>query len=640
MWLSASASKRSSQNRRDPSPRSTSPTTILTETLRKNPFRPSKETTDEGAEIKALNKDLHVLADFFPDVQIEVFRELLKRFDGDSRLPICTEQLYKYKVEWARGRLQVPARDQGDLIPAEAQFRSTAYISATFKALSAEFRSSSKSATSAVLAEVNNSYSKARPILQDIANRSRWNYFASVLGFRKKKALDDLPTVLFEKSSVNVSRPKLLPTGSAELDQELKDLYVRPLRRRQSYDQETADQAYAVKLNEEEAQAAEALFECQVCYNDVPFENVSTCTSEAHAVCLNCVRRTLHEAIFGQGWAKSVEPTTGTLKCLAPVADDCHGHIPQSLVRRAILEEKSGLQTWAKFENRLFEESLHRSSLPIIRCPFCSYAEADSIYSADTARSLPWRFRRPAISTFTLILLLELLPTVVFILLPFIVFFPTYLPSLFYTSLSHLSRLQRTARFHCLNPLCLRKSCLTCSKPWHDPHICHEPLITSLRTTVELARTSAIKRTCPRCGTSFVKSSGCNKLTCVCGYSMCYLCRTNIGKTGAAGNNEGAEGYRHFCEHFRPNPGQKCTQCSKCDLYKSEDEDEAVRRAGEEAEREWREREGMVGVKGLESAVGGIGGEETLWERWRRGRWGVQELVDWGVERCVVLEER
>lgn len=641
MWLSTSASKRLSGNRSSPTPRSPSPTTILTETLRKNPFRPPKEKcADEDADVKSLNKDLYVLAEFFPDVKIDVFREVLKRFDGDSRLPICTEQLYKYKAEWARGRLQVPPRDHGEAIPTEDQFRSTSYTEATSKALAAEFRSSSKSAISAVLAEVNNSYTKARPIMQDIASKSRWNYFASVLGFRKKKMADDAPTVLFEKSSSDVNKPNLLPTGSAELDKELRSLFIRPLRRRQSHDRESADRAYALNLNEEEAQAAKALFECQVCYNDVPFENVSTCTSEAHAVCLHCVTRTLHEAIFGQGWAKSVDPRTGTLKCLALVEDECHGHIPQSLVRRAILDDQSGTQTWGKFEERLAEESLSRSSLPMVRCPFCNYAEADRIYSAASARSLRWRFRSPSISTVTLILLIELIPALIFFLLPVIVFFPSYLTNLFYTSLSHLSHHQRNICFHCLNPPCRRRSCLTCSKAWHDPHICHEPLITSLRTSVEAARTSAIKRTCPRCGTSFVKSSGCNKLTCVCGYSMCYICRQNIGKAGAAGNNEGAEGYRHFCEHFRPNPGQHCTECNKCDLYKNEDEDEMVRRAGENAERDWRRREGMVGVKGLEGAVGKIGGEESLWDRFRRGDLGLQDLVDWGVERCVVVEER
>jgi hypothetical protein len=93
----------------------------------------------------------------------------------------------------------------------------------------------------------------------------------------------------------------------------------------------------------------------------------------------------------------------------------------------------------------------------------------------------------------------------------------------------------------------------------------------------------AIKRTCPRCNTSFVKSSGCNKLTCVCGYQMCYVCRKDIGS---------GEGYRHFCEHFRPNGGKGCTECEKCDLYRCENDEVVVTKAKEDAERLWFEKEG------------------------------------------------
>jgi hypothetical protein len=28
-------------------------------------------------------------------------------------------------------------------------------------------------------------------------------------------------------------------------------------------------------------------------------------------------------------------------------------------------------------------------------------------------------------------------------------------------------------------------SCMTCQKPWRDPHVCHEPLLLDLRATVE-----------------------------------------------------------------------------------------------------------------------------------------------------------
>lgn len=634
MWLSSSASKRS----RNPStsPRSGSPSSILAETLRRNAFRPKKETpvNEEDALACELNKDLQVLADVFPDIQVEVFRELLRRFDGDSRLQICTEQLYKFKGEWATGRLRNPPRDQGVPIPLDEQFRKKSYIEATARTLTIEFRSSSKASIDAVLAEVNYSYSKARPILLDIANKTKWAWFAQAIGWKRKRNIEDAPVTLFEREDTRLG---LLPTKSAELDLELSVLFVKPELARRSQIQETADRGLAAKVNEEEATQAEALFECEVCYNDVPFEQVTCCTTAEHNICLDCVRRTLHEAIFGQGWHQSVDVEYGTLKC--PSTSVCTGRIPTFLVQRAILSQPSGSTTWSTFESRLFEATVQKANMSLVRCPFCSYAEAETPLTSTSARSLRWSVRKPALPTIGFILLLELLPMMFFLLGPLLILFPSFIMHFFYTALAHTALRNRRSRFACLNPTCSRASCLTCLKAWHDPHICHEPLIVSLRTSVEAARTAAVKRVCPRCGTAFVKSSGCNKLTCVCGYSMCYLCRANIGKAGAAGNAEGAEGYRHFCEHFRPTPGKKCAQCEKCDLYREEDEDEAVKIAGELAEKDWREREGMVGVKGLEAAVGNMGEVNGLWQRFVQGRWTVQGCVDWAVSTCVVVEE-
>ncbi|KAI5301618.1 hypothetical protein KEM55_001620, partial [Ascosphaera atra] len=188
----------------------------------------------------------------------------------------------------------------------------------------------------------------------------------------------------------------------------------------------------------------------------------------------------------------------------------------------------------------------------------------------------------------------------------------------------------------CAHPDCGKVSCITCHKEWRDPHVCHEPLLMSLRTTVEAARTAAVKRTCPQCGLSFVKSSGCNKLTCICGYSMCYLCRKALNPPSAnrRGNNRrqlqngeildaaqaaGDEpdefddahpnGYKHFCEHFRAVPGSRCTECNKCDLYRTEDDEDVARRAGEEAERMWRIREGLI--KPAAQAYSGGSSEES-----------------------------
>ncbi|KIW81174.1 hypothetical protein Z517_04199 [Fonsecaea pedrosoi CBS 271.37] len=662
MWLYSGASKHSanpksssshhrapsqhssSSSSSTPTSRQTSPSSALTEVLRKNPFRtgskeslPAGEPEDEDPSVP-LNKDLLVLADFFPDVKVEVLRELLVRFDGDSRLPIATEQLHKYKAEWAKGRLNVPPRSVEEPIPADELFRTKEYKDAVRRTVGREFSALGKSAIDAVLAEVNFSYTNARPTLQELTSRSWKATFANLL--KKKRSQAEPPSVLLDRTKADPGGPRLISTGSRDLDKELSNLFSASAQSsRRPRDQQAIDLELAQALNLKEAEDAGALFECQVCYNDVTFEDASFCTHSNHTICLDCARHTLHEALFGQGWAKSVDVERGTLKCLA--ADDCDGHIHQDLLKRALdrFDNKSSAETWKKFQDRLAEHNLQHSALPLVRCPYCSYAEVEQIYDPDTVTSaITWRLRKPTtgIHTIICILLLELLPATILFLLPFFVLFPRYFITLFYTSLAHLAVKTCTTRFQCRNPSCMRKSCLKCQKAWHDPHVCHEPLIISLRTTVEAARTAAIKRTCPRCGTSFVKTSGCNKLTCVCGYSMCYLCRKNIGKAGS--NVETGEGYRHFCEHFRPIPGQKCQECDRCDLYRAEDEDLMVRRAGEEAERVWREKEGMVGVKGLEDAVGNVAGEDTVWKRFKDGRWTVQGVLDWLVERAVIVE--
>ncbi|MCJ1364811.1 hypothetical protein MMC16_003928 [Acarospora aff. strigata] len=684
--------------------------------------------SEEDPSLHELNNSLDALAAIFPDVRPEVFREMLQSFGEESRLHVVAEQLLRHKAEWVKGRWRVPSKDttgatlsgepgsavkgvgsitgsasRGDgLVPTEEHFRSESYKRAARAMLCQEFRGLSRSAVDAVLAEHNYSYTLARPTLVDIAAES-WRVSFSAFFLRRKRStemgLEKHPMVLWERAVAGDAVPVLKETGSKELDAELYETLLAPLLRRRHGDQEATDRDVALQLNEDQAEQAEALYECECCFSSTTFEQMATCDLGSHIICFRCLRHAVSEALFGQGWGRNVEHGRGQIKCLAPMADiGCEGCIPQSLTKRAVEEDKAGIETWRKLEERITEEALLKSQVKLVRCPFCAYAEIDDIYLPPTHRV--WRLRRRSIAPLllTLILFFEAILYLVLLTLLYTLFtlfpnspftpLPTLLTHHISTSLTTLIRARRSPKFTCRNPLCLRASCLLCAKPWLDIHTCLEPPhALSLRTTVEAARTAALKRTCPRCALSFIKASGCNKLTCVCGYQMCYVCRRGLnhhtmtttqsggragnagrrgngagdgdGDGGAEGEGEG-EGYRHFCQHFRVNGG-RCSQCDKCDLYKAEDEDVLVKRAGERAEREWRIREGMVGVrvgvgvrdgrgaKGLMVGTRGYGKvkdkgtgigtgvgeeEERWWEQvlmpgvWIWSGWEVQDIVD------------
>ncbi|KAJ5770830.1 uncharacterized protein N7511_002881 [Penicillium nucicola] len=750
----SSASSSSSTSRWKPAALSiSSPNHSITlEALRNNPFGNSRsrgsaqfslsETEEQRREQEELNAALETLVRVFPDVKVEVFRELLVHFDGQSRVQVCVEELLRNKKKWVSGRWNILEgngeadaeaqahagpdgysnddfaqndAEQRGLVPPEERFRSDEYKATVRIALGKEFNSLSRSIVEAVLAEANYSYARARPTLQDLSRRTWRATINSLLPFRRKKDRDEHPFMVWHRRADGEIVPSLRETGCSELDDELDELLLTPLIRQKREEQEDKDFRFASDLNEKEAQDVDALYECECCFADVTFEQIATCSANTHIICYHCIQRTAHEALFGQGWSKSVDLERSTLKCLAPLSvGSCDGCLHPQIVRQAILLDTAGVETYRKFEDRLSSEVLLKSQLKLVRCPFCSYAEIDPLYHP-SSRGVCWRIRRDGGIIPTILMTLLLLDIVSFLLIPVLVLHildPAAITTLFASSIRNLCLKMRPKRFTCANPSCLRLSCMTCQKPWRDPHVCHEPLLLDLRATVEAARTAAVKRTCPRCCLSFVKSSGCNKLTCVCGYSMCYLCRKALGppirqSTGRGqarenvqpprglgvydgpgdepnpfdeGGNildddefEEPEGYQHFCEHFRINPGSRCTECTKCNLYQAEDEEAVARRAGEKAEREWRIRQGVSTDNATASAVGfrninqdlsaGTDGfanrraSTSMWDMqfgpsgkpwdywvfdvWSHGRWKLegQAFVDWVVECIVVIDE-
>ncbi|XP_012523020.1 uncharacterized protein LOC105828962 [Monomorium pharaonis] len=78
--------------------------------------------------------------------------------------------------------------------------------------------------------------------------------------------------------------------------------------------------------------------------------------------------------------------------------------------------------------------------------------------------------------------------------------------------------------FKCLNPECMKESCRFCKELNHVPLKCNEKKSESARLYLEEKMTEALVRKCYRCNRIFFKEEGCNKMTCLCGAEMCYIC--------------------------------------------------------------------------------------------------------------------
>jgi hypothetical protein len=79
---------------------------------------------DEEPDLADLNTSLAALVELFPDVQPEVFREMLLGISKESRLQVVTEQLLKKKAMYVNGRLRPAGR--GKCVAATRGGRSSA----------------------------------------------------------------------------------------------------------------------------------------------------------------------------------------------------------------------------------------------------------------------------------------------------------------------------------------------------------------------------------------------------------------------------------------------------------------------------------------------------------------------------------
>ena len=95
------------------------------------------------------------------------------------------------------------------------------------------------------------------------------------------------------------------------------------------------------------------------------------------------------------------------------------------------------------------------------------------------------------------------------------------------------------------------KYCTKCNEIYHKNQTCQEvrnekQRLKDPKHQAHEAMSKACKRFCPHCNQEFMKSDGCNKITCRCKGLSCYLC------------GEKVQDYSHFCNH-KLQPGQDCS---------------------------------------------------------------------------------
>jgi len=138
--------------------------------------------------------------------------------------------------------------------------------------------------------------------------------------------------------------------------------------------------------------------------------------------------------------------------------------------------------------------------------------------------------------------------------------------------------------FDCQN--CEKQWCRLCHREWNEDHFgisCEEldekNNIDRKKRKMEEKLNEVLVRICGKCGLQMIKQDGCNKMTCRCGATMCYVCRKlNIN-------------YDHFCRHVRTPGVNKCEICpgDTCTLW-----EDAQKRDNEEMERIRREEGFLV----------------------------------------------
>jgi TRIAD3 protein (E3 ubiquitin-protein ligase RNF216) len=118
------------------------------------------------------------------------------------------------------------------------------------------------------------------------------------------------------------------------------------------------------------------------------------------------------------------------------------------------------------------------------------------------------------------------------------------------------------------NPKCLKASCIKCKNLNHLALHCEEveeKFETAFRREFEERMKKSMIKECNICKVELIKEYGCNRVTCMCGNTMCYVCKWAILYSDIL----------HFCScgKYNGEPRKPCQICNRYSLVENEIED-------------------------------------------------------------------
>ncbi|KAK9477164.1 hypothetical protein V1514DRAFT_283649 [Lipomyces japonicus] len=557
-------------------------------------MNPEDEDEDAAAtETHRLNKILDHLNDMFPETDVGLLRRLMRDHAGPSQLYAIVESILSSSFLLAKSP---PVRQKAlyGVLTKTDRFRSASYRAAVNRVLRTHFNMLHHSTIDNVLEENNHALGPSLASLEKIAAefKNRWS-LSNLLGRFHRGLRNRGSNSKNNKQSLDMAS-LIGHTGSPELDADMIELDQARIRHVKA-----EDEALARRENENQYALAGQLIECECCFGNYAWEDMACCV-QAHLFCRNCLNSVVQEGLFGQGSLRGKHEVSCISAAAAPA---CTAAISLPILRNAIMP-----QLYAELERSQITEYIDknrsRAGAGLLVCPFCDYCEQSLVltgtdfWACIIKPSLIGRAFWHVGLVGTVVLFATMLVLLVYEITSSVAAATVLIGWPYDVTLGQIDdwiaretdtirrlvfKHQHGTEFRCRNPDCGRSSCVDCGAEFRPMHKCYEQEKDRKRIYIEQAMADAVKRTCPACHVSFVKADGCNKLVCVCGYAMCYVCRRDIRD----------ESYRHFCDHFRLIPGSACMECDKCDLYKVEEESKTIERAAREAEMEFVRSSGL-----------------------------------------------